>query len=154
MWISDMESADDRKGLYSILYTTKAGKAKIRNRKGLVCLTGMFFSLISMLIPQCMRYYNIDHFKSVKQSLADITSLHFTTTMSVGSFLFILLLAKIVLFGIVCGFLFLLVRKIPNASIVIGIGVGLIGVAILLLWYFHMDMTIFILRMLTTAVGG
>ena len=154
LWISDMESADARKGLYSILYTTKAGKAKIRNRKGLVCLTGMFFSLISMLIPQCMRYYNIDHFKSVKQSLADITSLHFTTTMSVGSFLFILLLAKIVLFGIVCGFLFLLVRKIPNASIVIGIGVGLIGVAILLLWYFHMDMTIFILRMLTTAVGG
>ena len=149
LWISDIETSDYRKGLYDLLGTTKVGKRKIQKKKKLVCITGMSWCLICMLIPQFLRYYNIDQFQSAAQKLSDFTSLGFMSSMCVGSFLALLLVVKIFVFVIVCELLVRLARKVPNASMVVGAGVGSVVLVTLLLWYFHVDLTILILRMFT-----
>lgn len=148
LWISDIETSDYRKGLYALLGTTKAGKRKIQKRKKLVCITGMGWCLICMLVPQFLRYYNIDQFQSTAQKLSDFTSLGFMSSMCVGNFLALLLVIKILVFVIVCSLLVRLSRKVSNASMIVGAGVGAIALVTLLLWYFHVDLTVLILHML------
>lgn len=147
LWMSDIEAWDNRKGMYSILYTTKVGKRRIQRKKKMVCIAGMYLCAIGALLPQILRYYSIDQFQNAAQKLSDITSMGIHTSMRLGIFMLLLCLAKIAAFVLTCRLLVMLIRKVPNTSIVIGVGVGSIGLVVLLLWYFHMDLAILFLRM-------
>ena len=65
LWICDMEASDNRKELYPLLCTTKTGKKQIQRKKKQVCITGMLYCMLCMLIPQFLRYYKIDHFENI-----------------------------------------------------------------------------------------
>lgn len=149
LWMSGIETSDEGKGLYPLLYATKAGKDWIRRKKKYVCIIGMFWCMVCVLVPQILRYYRIDHFQNIRQQLSDFTLVGWKESLSVGSFIILIFLAKMILFMMVCSLLLKLVRRVHNAVIVIGIGVCCIGIAVLLLWYFHMDITIFFARMLS-----
>lgn len=139
LWMSSIGASDGRKGLYGLLYTTKAGKPQMQKMKRYVCITGMLWCMICTLLPQILRYYRIDGFSCMGQRMSDFTMLDLQVDISVGSFLLILFLAKAVLFALVCGLLLILVRKVQNVAIVTGTGVGCTGLTILLLWYFRTD---------------
>ncbi|MBD5088044.1 MAG: hypothetical protein HDT30_04410 [Clostridiales bacterium] len=146
LWMSEMEAADDRKELYPLLYATLAGKKQIQKKKKYVCITGMFWCMLCTLIPQFLHYYKIDYLQNARQKLQDFTQLELHISISVGIFMLFLLLAKVALFILICGLLLILVRRVHNTSIVIGSGVGCIGLVILLLWYFRIDLSIFFLK--------
>ncbi len=148
LWMSSIEASDGRKGLYGLLYTTKAGKPQMQKMKRYVCITGMLWCMICTLLPQILRYYRIDGFSCMGQRMSDFTMLDLQVDISIGSFLLILFLAKAVLFVLVCGLLLILVRKVQNVAIVIGTGVGCTGLTILLLWYFRTDLATILLEVL------
>lgn len=147
LWMSEIEAADDRKGLYPLLYTTKVGKKQILKKKKQVCMTGMCWCMICTLVPQVLRYCKIDHLKNAGQKMKDFTMLGLDTSISLGMFMLFLILVKAAFFIFVCGLLLILVRKVHNTAVVLGAGVGCIGLVVLLLWYFNMDLTIFFLKM-------
>lgn len=147
LWMGEIEAADDRKGLYPLLYTTAAGKRQIWKKKKQVCITGMLWCMISMLIPQFLRYFKIDHFQNAGQDMKDFTQLRFGTSVSLGIFLLLLIVSKITLFIVVYVLLLLLVRNARNMAMVVGAGIGMIGLTVLLLWYFRMDLAIVFIRM-------
>ena len=103
--------------------------------------------MVCMLFPQFLRYYKIDHFRNAGQDMQDFTRLEFVKPVSLGIFLLLLLLAKIALFLLLCALLLMLVRSVRNMAVVIGAGIGTVGLAVLLLWYFHMDLAIVFIRM-------
>ena len=148
LWICDMEASDNRKGLYPLLCTTKTGKKQIQKKKKQVCITGMLYCMLCMLIPQFLRYYKIDHFENIGQKLSDFTSVGFQVPISLGCFLVLLVLVKMVAFFFFCEIMIMLIRKVHNTAIVIGAGIGSVGMVVLLLWYFHMDLTVLLMRML------
>lgn len=147
LWMSEMEALDLRKGSYSLLYTTKAGKGKIQGKKKQVGVTGMLYCMLCTLFPQILRYLKIDYFKNAGQKLSDFTMLELNTTISLGGFMLLVFLIKLAFFMISFWVLIILIRKIQNVAIVIGAGVGCVGLGVLLLWYFHVDVTIFFLKM-------
>ncbi len=150
LWMSEMEALDLRKGIYSLLYTTKAGKEKIQSKKRQVGITGMLYCVLCTLFPQALHYFRIDYLKNAGQKLSDFTMLELNTSISLGGFILLIFLIKISLFIIICWLLIVLIRKIQNAAIVIGTGIGCAGLGVLLLWYFHMDVTIFFLKMFSS----
>lgn len=149
LWMGEIEAADDRKGLCPLLYTTRAGKKMIWKKKKQVCLTGMFWCMVCMLIPQFLGYYKIDHFRNAGQDMRDFTQLQFHTAVSLGMFILLLFAAKMVLFILVYALLILLIRNVRNMAVVIGAGIGAVGLTVLLLWYFQMDLAMFFIRMFT-----
>ncbi|MDE7425254.1 MAG: hypothetical protein K2N51_16460 [Lachnospiraceae bacterium] len=146
LWMSEIEAEDNRNKLYPLLYATVAGKRHIQKKKKQVCITGMFWCVLCTLIPQFLRYHKIDHFESARQKLQDFTMLELNTSLSIGTFVLLLLLVKILLFILACRLLLMLVRRVCNMELVIGAGAGCIGLVILLLWYFRIDLTIVSLR--------
>lgn len=149
LWVSEMEVSDERKGLYSLLYTTKAGKKKIWQKKRHVGITGMIWCMLCMFLPQFLRYYRIDGFQSGAQKLSYFTQTEWSTSLWLEIGILFLFLLKIGLFVLLFALLLMLIKRVHNTSIIIGAGVGGIGLVILFLWYFHIDLTIFLLGMMS-----
>ena len=109
-------------------------------------MTGMLYCMICMLIPQFLRYYKIDCFENLGQKLSDFTLIGFQVPIPLGCFLVILLLVKSVVLIFFFEMMIMLVRKVHNTAIVIGSSIGFVGMIVLLLWYFHMDLTVLLMR--------
>ena len=139
-FMSSIEVADERKGLYPLLCTTKTGKKKIRRRKTCVCMAGMLWCVLCVGIPQILRYFAIDGFTNAGQRLSDFTSIELNTSLTVGAFLVLLFLGKLLLFALAFALVLLLVKKVHNHAVIIGTSICTVGIAVLLLWYFKKDL--------------
>lgn len=142
LWVSEIEASDERKGLYPLLAATKTGKRKIQRKKAQTALTGMLWCVLCVLLPQFLRYLRIDHFENAEQALSDFTMTAFSSGLSVGAFIVLLMLAKAAVFVILCVLLLALVRRVHNTAIILGAGVGCVGLTVLLMWYFGRDLTV------------
>ena len=148
LWMSGLEAVDEKKGISQILYTTYSGKKIIQRKKWFVGFVGVLLAIICGLLPQIIRYANVEQFRTMGQSMRDITMLNCNASISLGKFLVIVWTIKAFLEGVVGAILLFLVRKIQNIAMIIGIGVGTVGLAVLLLLYCNMDVTIFVLKKL------
>lgn len=149
IWMSNLEAADEQKGLHKILYTTKGGKTRIQKEKVLVGFSGLFWFTICQLLPQIVRYAKVEQFQGIRQQLCNFTSVEYVSTVTVGGLLLATLLGKILVCFAVGILLLLLVRKVSNTAIVIGIGVGILGLFSLLFAFLRLDVTILILQTLS-----
>lgn len=148
LWMSGLEKVDEKKGIHHILYTTYAGKKVIHRKKWMVGFVGVLFAIICGLIPQIVRYANVEQFHTMQQQMCDVTILNCNAHITLGNFLIFVWIIKVFVSCLAGVVLLLLVRKIQNEAMIVGIGVGAVGIAVLLLMYCNLDITILILQKL------
>lgn len=139
---------DEKKKMMSLLGSTYSGREKLYQKKN-VCAaigTGLLFLLTEL--PIGIRYLLIDNGDAFGQKMSDLTLVFLHGSLTIGSFLILAFLLKILLFAGTACIVVIMSRKLKNETITNVIGIALIGMSALILYYFQTDISTGLLRLL------
>ncbi len=148
IWTSGIYPNDEKKKLLPLLRSTKKGRRNLIIKKNLCIAIGTLIIFILTQLPLLMGFYGIDSFAVLSQKMSDLTWTLFSGEMTIGTFLFILFLLKAITFSL-GAFGGVQISKVThNEAITNIIGIGVIGIVAVMLLYFHIDISVAMLRLL------
>lgn len=137
---------DEKKEMLMLIRSTGNGRRKLEKSKAYfsaICAGVVFLIMES---PLFLRYYRIDHFSTAMQKLCDFTTQNFTSGEVLGMMVVCVFMLKACSFLAVCLLGKKLAGIVKNEMAAIFVGIGILGLAALMLYHFKWDFNMIFLE--------
>lgn len=148
LMISGIYSLDEKKKMVSLLASAVNGRKKLNRCRlfcGIICAA---FSFLAAELPLFCRYYKIDFFTASAQRICDFTNNRLFISMSVTSFVLLTFALKFMVYLLVAAVTLWISSLIKNEMVTNIIMIGIVGVAMMLLYRAQMDVNTILFRIL------
>ncbi len=148
LWLSGIYPADEKKGMVPLLRSTRWGRERLCRKKNGCAVIGTILMFFLAELPIGIRYFLIDNGQVLGQKMSDLTLLALRGNLTMGVFLIVVFLGKALLFAATSYTGLLLSRKCGNEMVTNIIAIGTIGILLIVLYYFRMDISTTLLSLL------
>lgn len=148
MFISGIRTYDEKRGMSRLLRSTVKGRRELDRARRLTALIMTFASLLAAELPVILRYWNIDGFTTLGHRLCWLSTVGYTSEMTIGTLLLIVLGLKILAFLAVWGLGQALVKYTKSSTVTLLAGAGAVGAVSALLMGLRSDITTVLLSLI------
>lgn len=148
IWISGIYPADEKKRILPLIHATKNGRSRLNNRKNLCVVIGGAIIFVLVELPIFLSFYQIDNFSVLAQKMSYFSILVISKDMSLGMFLFLLFLLKMVVFIVWAMALTALSKMTHNETITSVVGIGVAVIIFLICYYLQTSIAMWLLNFL------
>ncbi|MDE6749849.1 MAG: hypothetical protein K2K21_12425 [Lachnospiraceae bacterium] len=137
---------DEKKEMLPLIRSTVNGRRKLEKSKSYFSSICAIVVFLIMESPLFLRYYRIDHFSTAMQKLCDFTTQNFTSGVVLGVMVVCVFMLKACSFFSVCMLGKKLAGIVKNEMAAIFVGIGILGLAALMLYHFKWDFNMIFLE--------
>lgn len=147
LWSSGIYPIEEKKRMYPLIRTTKKGRTTLNRRKNSCILAGTIGIFGFMAVFDFIRYYSIDGFRCIQHKLSDFTMMNIEKNWTLGTLLLVIFILKAVAYFIPMLLCITISRLLKSEMLTSIVMCGSMTVVFIILYYFEIDITKFILSM-------
>ncbi len=152
IWTSGIYPSEYKSKMLVLLQTTKKGHKSLHRSKNIAALFGTVFIIITIQLPMLVEYYMIDKFSVMQQRLSDFTMLSLEGNLTIGTFLMIVFVLKIISQIVVMIVTIWVSRTTKSEMVTDIICIGIVLMIFILLFYLKKDICGLILDEISTIM--
>ncbi len=147
LWISGIYPADEKKQILPLFSSMKNGRKTLRRSKNICAAIGTAAAFVLSQVPVLVRYCRVDLLSVWQHQLSHFSTQEFKEGLTIGGLLALAFLLKALLFAVVCVLCIILSRRTKNEMAVNILGIGIIAVVALILYFSGVSITSLLMQM-------